>query len=56
MQLSDGVILKTGFQAKFYAATETTHCRWGQELHYLQLDCKVPVGQTYVHIDTMKIF
>ena len=55
-QLSDGVILKTSLQTKFYPSKETTHCQWGQELHCLELQCKVPDGHNYVDVEKQKIF
>ena len=55
-QLSNGVVLKTDLQTKFYPCKETTHSQWGQELHYLELQCKVPDGEIFVDIENQKVF
>ncbi|CAD5119864.1 DgyrCDS8448 [Dimorphilus gyrociliatus] len=47
-----GVIveLKTTLQCKLYKEEEKTHCKWGDLANFLEYDCKIPDGATYVDV------
>ncbi|XP_059156301.1 CB1 cannabinoid receptor-interacting protein 1-like [Physella acuta] len=50
IEMDSGLRVETKLQVKVYPETETTHCKWGDELHMLDLECAVKADKTAVEI------
>ncbi|RUS84281.1 hypothetical protein EGW08_007974 [Elysia chlorotica] len=50
IEMEDGSTVETKMQTKLYPEKESSHSRWGQEFHMLDLDCTQKPGQHVVDI------
>ncbi|KAH9490305.1 hypothetical protein Btru_034917 [Bulinus truncatus] len=54
IEMDAGLRVETKLQVKVYPETETTHCKWGDEFHMLDLDCCANQDKTSVEIKKLQ--
>ncbi|XP_076463560.1 CB1 cannabinoid receptor-interacting protein 1-like [Babylonia areolata] len=55
LEVYPGLVMKMVLQTKFYPQTETTHRKWGPEVHSVEYKCQIPEGQMSIDILNEKI-
>ncbi|CAH1793250.1 unnamed protein product [Owenia fusiformis] len=49
-EIKDIGTFKVNLQCKFYGETEKQHVNWGDACHFIDYDCKLPDGSSFVDV------
>lgn len=56
LKFQDGLSLTIPLQVKFYDAENDQHLRWGQQLHFIDFDCRIKPERCSVVIEKTQYY